>query len=292
MDPAVDVDGLRPERRPDVRRLLRPEQARAGPALAAVREAQAAVAGQDQGRQERRHHATRSSSRSVTEAAPSVETRRADPPLAGGRPALRRAARRATTSISTSRTASVARSSGRTAPARRRSSTSSAATSRRRAGTIELFGEDVTARARPGAREARSRPHVPAVAPLLGLTVEDSIYLSIVGVEGGRLRPVLLPGRDAGDPRARPRGRRPGRDRRQARRASSATSPTASIGRSRSRWRSPPSRRCSCSTSPRPASRAASAQLLTELLLGLDRDDHADPHRARHGHRAHASPSG
>ena len=26
----------------------------------------------------------------------------------------------------------------------------------------------------------------------LGLTVEDSIYLSIVGVEGGRLRPVML----------------------------------------------------------------------------------------------------
>jgi branched-chain amino acid transport system ATP-binding protein len=28
------------------------------------------------------------------------------------------------------------------------------------------------------------------------LTVEDCIYLSIVGVDGGRLRPVLLPGRE------------------------------------------------------------------------------------------------
>jgi branched-chain amino acid transport system ATP-binding protein len=31
---------------------------------------------------------------------------------------------------------------------------------------------------------------------LLGMTVEDSIFLSIVGVEGGRLRPVILPGKD------------------------------------------------------------------------------------------------
>jgi branched-chain amino acid transport system ATP-binding protein len=30
----------------------------------------------------------------------------------------------------------------------------------------------------------------------LGLTVEDSIYLSIVGVRGGHLRPVLLPRRE------------------------------------------------------------------------------------------------
>ena len=52
-----DLDrGLRPERRPDVRRLLRPEQARPGPELPGLREAQAPVAGQDQGRQERRHH--------------------------------------------------------------------------------------------------------------------------------------------------------------------------------------------------------------------------------------------
>ncbi len=33
-------------------------------------------------------------------------------------------------------------------------------------GTIELYGEDITAEACPGAREARARPHVPAVAAL------------------------------------------------------------------------------------------------------------------------------
>ena len=36
-----------------------------------------------------------------------------------------------------------------------------------------------------------------------GLTVEDSVYLSIVGVEGGHLRPVVLRRPRASDPRAR-----------------------------------------------------------------------------------------
>jgi branched-chain amino acid transport system ATP-binding protein len=59
-------------------------------------------------------------------------------------------------------------------------------------GTIELYGEDVTrrpARARAGLGLARTYQQS---RHLLGLTVEDSIYLSIVGVEGGRLRPVNL----------------------------------------------------------------------------------------------------
>jgi len=59
-------------------------------------------------------------------------------------------------------------------------------------GTIELYGEDVTrrpARARAGLGLARTYQQS---RHLLGLTVEDSIYLSILGVEGGRLRPVLL----------------------------------------------------------------------------------------------------
>jgi branched-chain amino acid transport system ATP-binding protein len=63
-------------------------------------------------------------------------------------------------------------------------------------GTIELFGEDVTgkpARARAALGLARTYQQS---RHLLGLTVEDAIYLSIVGVEGGRLRPVVLPGRD------------------------------------------------------------------------------------------------
>ena len=64
-------------------------------------------------------------------------------------------------------------------------------------GTVELFGEDVTgtpARARAKLGLARSYQQSRLFG---GLTVEDNIYLSIVGVEGGRLRPVLLPKRDA-----------------------------------------------------------------------------------------------
>ena len=50
------VVGLRSERRPDVRRATSGEQARARSHLPALQEVEAAVAGQDQGRQERRHH--------------------------------------------------------------------------------------------------------------------------------------------------------------------------------------------------------------------------------------------
>jgi branched-chain amino acid transport system ATP-binding protein len=59
-------------------------------------------------------------------------------------------------------------------------------------GTIELYGDDVTrspARARVKLGLARTYQQS---RHLLGLTVEDSIYLSIVGVDGGRLRPVIL----------------------------------------------------------------------------------------------------
>jgi branched-chain amino acid transport system ATP-binding protein len=63
-------------------------------------------------------------------------------------------------------------------------------------GTIELFGQDVTtwpARARAKLRLARTYQQS---RHFLGLTVEESIYLSIVGVSGGRLRPIILPRRD------------------------------------------------------------------------------------------------
>lgn len=63
-------------------------------------------------------------------------------------------------------------------------------------GTVELFGEDVTKRpARYRAKLGLARTYQQARL-FNGLTVEDSIFLSIVGVEGGRLRPVLLPGRE------------------------------------------------------------------------------------------------
>jgi branched-chain amino acid transport system ATP-binding protein len=63
-------------------------------------------------------------------------------------------------------------------------------------GTIELFGEDVTGKpARHRVKLGLARTYQQS-RQLLGLTVEDSIYLSIVGVRGGHLRPVLLPRRE------------------------------------------------------------------------------------------------
>ena len=58
-------------------------------------------------------------------------------------------------------------------------------------GTVELFGRDVTlvpARARARMGLARSYQQSRLFG---GLTVEDNIYLSIVGVAGGHLRPIL-----------------------------------------------------------------------------------------------------
>jgi branched-chain amino acid transport system ATP-binding protein len=65
------------------------------------------------------------------------------------------------------------------------------------AGRVELFGEDVTAlpsraRARLGLARTYQQSRL-----FLGLTVEDSIYLSILGVGSGHLRPVVLRKRDA-----------------------------------------------------------------------------------------------
>ena len=63
-------------------------------------------------------------------------------------------------------------------------------------GSIELFGQDVTylpARTRVGLGLTRTYQ---TSRLFLGLSVEDNLYLSVVGVEGGRLRPVLRPGRD------------------------------------------------------------------------------------------------
>jgi branched-chain amino acid transport system ATP-binding protein len=64
------------------------------------------------------------------------------------------------------------------------------------AGRVELFGKDVTtlpsrARARLGLARTYQQSRL-----FLGLTVENSIYLSILGVRNGHLRPVVLPRRD------------------------------------------------------------------------------------------------
>jgi branched-chain amino acid transport system ATP-binding protein len=63
-------------------------------------------------------------------------------------------------------------------------------------GTVELFGTDVTKLpARTRARLGLARSYQQSRL-LLGLSVEDNIYLSILGVGDGRLRPVVLPKRD------------------------------------------------------------------------------------------------
>jgi branched-chain amino acid transport system ATP-binding protein len=60
-------------------------------------------------------------------------------------------------------------------------------------GAIELYGEDVTrSPARARVKLGLTRTYQQS-RHFLGLTVEDSIYLSIVGVEGGRLRPIRRP---------------------------------------------------------------------------------------------------
>ena len=63
-------------------------------------------------------------------------------------------------------------------------------------GTIELFDHDVTfmpARMRVGLGLTRTYQ---TSRLFLGLSVEDNLYLALVGAEGGHLRPVRLPGRD------------------------------------------------------------------------------------------------
>jgi branched-chain amino acid transport system ATP-binding protein len=60
-------------------------------------------------------------------------------------------------------------------------------------GTVELFGRDVTplpARARAKMGLARTYQQSRLFG---GLTVEDNIYLAILGVTGGHLRPVVTP---------------------------------------------------------------------------------------------------
>lgn len=63
-------------------------------------------------------------------------------------------------------------------------------------GTVELFGQDVTTMpARKRTRRGLARTYQQS-RMLLGLSVEDSIYLSVLGVGDGHLRPVTLPRKD------------------------------------------------------------------------------------------------
>ena len=63
-------------------------------------------------------------------------------------------------------------------------------------GSVELFGQDVTVlpaprRARLGLARTYQKSRL-----FLGLTVEDNLYLAVLGVRAGHLRPVLLPRKD------------------------------------------------------------------------------------------------
>jgi branched-chain amino acid transport system ATP-binding protein len=63
-------------------------------------------------------------------------------------------------------------------------------------GTIEFLGEDVTGlpprtRARLGMGRTYQKSRL-----FLGLSVEDNLYLAVLGVRTGHMRPVILPSRD------------------------------------------------------------------------------------------------
>jgi branched-chain amino acid transport system ATP-binding protein len=63
-------------------------------------------------------------------------------------------------------------------------------------GRVELFGHDVTnLPARKRAKLGLTRTFQTSRL-FLGLSVEDNLYLAVLGVQGGHLRPVRLPGRD------------------------------------------------------------------------------------------------
>jgi branched-chain amino acid transport system ATP-binding protein len=138
-------------------------------------------------------------------------------------------------------------------------------------GTVELFGEDVThVPARRRAQLGLARTYQQA-RMLLGMSVEDSIYLSIVGVGRGHLRPVILPRRD--------RAIR-GRARDAARKVAIDHKLAAEVGSLSHGEHRQVALAMALASEPRmlmldePASGLSRGerQLLTELLLGLDRE--------------------
>ncbi len=152
------------------------------------------------------------------------------------------------------------------------------------AGSIEVFGRDVTR------LPARTRPHMGLTRTFqksrlfLGLTVEDNMYLAVLGVKRGHLRPV----RTGRRPRDADAGPRAGRDRRPAAASSAPSSArcrTASSASSRSPW---PAR----ATQDHDARRAR-RRPLARRARRADRPAaparprrHAAAYRARHGRRA------
>ncbi len=138
-------------------------------------------------------------------------------------------------------------------------------------GTVEMFGRDVTQTpARRRAKLGLARSYQQSRL-FLGLSVEDSIYLSILGVGGGHLRPVVLPGKD-GEVRERAR--------KAARRAAIDHRLGELVGNLSHGEHRQVAVAMAIASEPRilmldePASGLSRGerQLLTELLLGLERD--------------------
>ena len=137
-------------------------------------------------------------------------------------------------------------------------------------GSVELLGRDVTALpARTRAKMGLARTYQQSRL-FGGLSVEDNIYLSIVGVRGGRIRPVITH-RDA-EMRDTPARRRRASRSTTSFRTSSGTSPTASSARSRSPSRWPPTRSMMMLDEPCSGLSRGERQLLTDLLLALGGD--------------------
>ena len=109
------------------------------------------------------------------------------------------------------------------------------------AGTVELFGADVTGSpARKRARMGLSRTFQTSRL-FLGLSVEDNLYLAVLGVNDGHLR--LRRSKADGEMREKARfDGAGGRPRRPRSTCSSPTSRTASSASSRSAWRAPRTR--------------------------------------------------
>jgi len=138
-------------------------------------------------------------------------------------------------------------------------------------GTVELFGQDVTnAPARRRAQLGLARTYQQA-RMLNGMTVEDSIYLSILGTTGGHLRPVILPGRDrALRERAREASRRVAIDHKLGQTVGSLShGEHRQVGLAMALASEP---RMLMLDEPASGLSRGERQLLTDLLLALDRD--------------------
>ena len=161
------------------------------------------------------------------------------------------------------------------------------------AGTVELFGQDVTRlprrkRARLGLARTYQQSRM-----LLGRDASRTASTSrSLGVGGGHLRPVTLPPERRGAPRAGARGGQAG----------SAIDHKLSelVGDLSHGEHRQVAIAMALASEPKllmldePASGLSRGerQLLTELLLGLDPGHHPHPDRARHGRRAHGRRAG